>query len=82
MTSVERQQHLLDAALPLPGGPEVGRTGLAYCRELSDITDDWVVEIFDRAAAEHPVPSGRIALLAVDEAVLSLTACRGCPGAW
>ena len=71
MTSAQRQQHLLHAAQP-DAGPSTGAhvdvsplRGLAYCRALSDITDDWVIEIFDRAVAEHPIPSGRVALLAV-----------------
>jgi [protein-PII] uridylyltransferase len=71
VTSAERQQQLLDAALSADDastGAHVDRSprrGLAYCRALSDITDDWVIDIFDRAVAEHPVPSGRLALLAV-----------------
>jgi [protein-PII] uridylyltransferase len=59
VTPADRQRHL-DAA----AGPE-GRRGRAYCRSLADITDEWVTEVFDDALGEHPVASGRIALLAV-----------------
>jgi [protein-PII] uridylyltransferase len=60
VTSAERLQQLVDAA-----GPDGCRTGLAYCRALSEITDDWVIELYDRAVGEHPLPTGRVALLAV-----------------
>jgi [protein-PII] uridylyltransferase len=60
VTTVERQRHLLDAA-----DAAGAHAGLAYCRALSEITDDWVVDLFDEAVAEHPRASGRIALLAV-----------------
>lgn len=60
MTSAERLQHLVDAA-----GPDGSQTGLAYCRALSEITDDWVIALYDRAVEEHPLPAGRVALLAV-----------------
>jgi [protein-PII] uridylyltransferase len=51
-----RRQHQLDAA-------ETGR-GLAYCRALADITDDWVSGLFDVALREHRPAKGRVALLA------------------
>lgn len=60
MTSAERQQHLVDAA-----GPDGSQAGLNYCRALSEITDDWVIELYDSAVEEHPFPAGRLALLAV-----------------
>ena len=60
MTSAERQQHLAEAA-----APDGSRRGLAYCRALAEITDDWVIALYDRAVAEHPLPTGRLALLAV-----------------
>lgn len=40
------------------------RRGRSYCRELSDITDRWVIELFEAAIAEHPTKH-RVALLAV-----------------
>ena len=39
--------------------------GLAYCRTLSDMTDEWVVDVFDRAIADHRLDRGRVALLAI-----------------
>jgi len=60
VTLAERQLHLDEAAAP--DGLTRGR---AYCHALSDITDDWVVDVFDAAVAEHPLTSGRLALLAV-----------------
>lgn len=59
MTSADRQLHLDEAA-----GPDGARVGRAYCRALANITDDWVVEVFDAAFAAHPVSSGRVALVA------------------
>ena len=38
--------------------------GLAYCRRLCDITDEWVIELFDQVMAEHRLDKGRVALLA------------------
>jgi [protein-PII] uridylyltransferase len=57
---VDRQLHLDDAA-----GPDGLTGGRAYCRALTDITDDWVVDVFDAALANHPLESGRLALVAV-----------------
>ncbi len=37
--------------------------GRAFCRELSSVTDDWVVELFEEALAAHR-PSGPVALMA------------------
>lgn len=43
----------------------VDRYGRQYCRALAELTDEWVIEVFDAALAEHPPRSGRVALLAV-----------------
>jgi len=56
----ERRAARLDEALV-----RAGRFGREYCRALSDLTDDWVIDIFDRAMQGHPPGSGRVALLAV-----------------
>ena len=71
MTAEVRQRHLEWAAGGVGddhGGAlasaSSATSGLAYCRRLAEITDDWVIEIFDEAVAEHR-PSGRIALLAL-----------------
>ncbi len=55
-----RAAHLRSAA-----GPDGDRRGLAYCRALSDITDDWIVELFDDAVHRHDTGGARFALLAV-----------------
>ena len=59
-TEVQRREERLVEALT-----RAGRFGRDYCRALSDLTDDWVVEIFDEAIRRHPPGSGRVALLAV-----------------
>ena len=41
-----------------------GASGRAYCRVLAELTDDWVIEVFDDAVRRHE-PGGRVALLAV-----------------
>ena len=43
----------------------VDRYGRSYCRVLAELTDDWVIEVFDAAMREHPPRSGRVALLAI-----------------
>ncbi len=57
-----RTEHLADANDADDG---VVRGGMDYCRRLAEITDDWVVDLFDRAISAHPVMAGRLALLAV-----------------
>ena len=58
-TPTTRRQHQLEAA-----GPDGTERGLAYCRRLCDITDEWVIELFDRVMSEHRLDKGRVALLA------------------
>ena len=48
VTAYSRRQDQIDAA-----GPDGAVRGLAYCRTLSDMTDEWVVDVFDQAIAEH-----------------------------
>lgn len=43
----------------------VDRYGREYCRTLAELTDDWVVELFEEAVREHPPKSGRVALVAI-----------------
>lgn len=43
----------------------IDRYGRQYCRTLADLTDTWVIELYEAAVAEHPPKSGRVALLAV-----------------
>ncbi len=43
----------------------VDRYGREYCRTLAELTDDWVVELFETAVREHPPKSGRVALVAI-----------------
>jgi [protein-PII] uridylyltransferase len=38
--------------------------GRDYCRVLAELTDDWVIDVFDAAVREHQ-PTGRVALLAI-----------------
>ena len=59
MTSAVRLGHLEQVAEIAP------RTGRDYCRALAEITDEWVIEIFDEAIARTQRPSGRVALLAI-----------------
>ena len=56
VTQVSRQDHLDRAA-------EGGRLGRDYCAALGEITDEWVVSLFEAALAEHPCKH-RITLLA------------------
>ncbi len=60
MTAKSRRQQQIDAA-----GPGSAQRGLAYCRALSDSTDEWVVDTFDAAMALHRPDKGRVALLAI-----------------
>jgi len=60
VTLADRQSHLDRAA-----GTDGVLGGRTYCRALAEITDEWVVEVFDAAIAEHPLTSGRLALVAV-----------------
>ena len=57
--SARRVQFFLDAS------ERVDRFGRAYCRALAELTDEWVIELFERAVAEHPPGSGQVALLAI-----------------
>ena len=57
--SARRVQLLLDAS------ERVERFGRDYCRVLSELTDEWVIELFERAVAEQPPGSGHVALLAI-----------------
>ena len=43
----------------------VGRFGREYCQVLAELTDDWVIELFDDAMRSTPPKSGRVAMLAV-----------------
>jgi [protein-PII] uridylyltransferase len=44
---------------------EVDRPGRDYCRALADVTDEWVIRIFDEARERLGWPAGRVALLAL-----------------
>ncbi len=59
MTPPIRAEHLAHAAAatPLPGR--------AYCRSLAELTDDWVISLFDEAMQQVKRPAGRVALLAI-----------------
>jgi len=41
-----------------------GHSGREYCTSLATVTDEWVIDLFEKAIAEHPTTS-RVALLAV-----------------
>ncbi len=43
----------------------VGRFGREYCQVLAELTDDWVIELFDDAMRTTPPKSGRVAILAI-----------------
>ena len=59
VTSAKRQHQLDEAA-----GPDRAIGGREYCAALAQITDDWVVDVFDAAVAANPLETGRVALLA------------------
>lgn len=59
MTTPIRAGHLARV------GADVVRPGRDYCRLLAEVTDDWVVDIFDDALDRVDRPAGRVALLAV-----------------
>lgn len=59
MTSAVRSGHLTQAA------DAIAQLGRDYCRTLAEITDEWVISIFDEAIARTDRPSGRVALLAI-----------------
>lgn len=59
MTSTVRVEHLARV------DEIVERPGRDYCRALAEVTDDWVIELFDEALARTARPSGRVALLAI-----------------
>lgn len=59
MTPAVRAEHLAQVA------GEVALPGRAYCRALAEVTDDWVIELFDAALACNDRPSGAVALLAI-----------------
>ncbi len=61
MTPDDRRAHLAQAAEAVPDGALRGRE---YCFALAQITDAWVIELFEAALAAHPTKH-RIALLAV-----------------
>lgn len=61
MTPDGRAEQLVRAAETGSARPRRGRS---YCRALSDITDAWVIGLFDDAIREHPTKH-RVALLAV-----------------
>ncbi len=58
----DREGQIAAAVGPDERGME--RRGGEYCRELSDITDRWVIELFERAVAAHETKA-RVALIAV-----------------
>ncbi|HYN33758.1 MAG TPA: nucleotidyltransferase domain-containing protein, partial [Ilumatobacteraceae bacterium] len=43
----------------------VDRFGREYCEVLAELTDDWVIELFDDAMRTNPPKSGRVAILAI-----------------
>jgi [protein-PII] uridylyltransferase len=43
----------------------VVRPGREFCRSLAEVTDDWVIDIFDDAARRIERRAGRVALLAI-----------------
>lgn len=59
MTSHVRAEHLAEV------GANVARPGRDYCRSLAEVTDDWVVAIFEEALERLELPAGRVALLAI-----------------
>ncbi|MFT6291332.1 MAG: [protein-PII] uridylyltransferase [Ilumatobacter sp.] len=61
MTLAERAAHLEQAG---DNGTALERGGRDYCAALSGITDQWVIELFEKALVENPTKH-RVALLAV-----------------
>ncbi len=59
MTSALRVEHLERVAA------ETARPGREYCRLLAELTDDWVISIFDDALERVERPGGTVALLAI-----------------
>jgi [protein-PII] uridylyltransferase len=59
VTSSIRAEHLAQVAAA------VTRPGREYCRTLAELTDDWVIAIFEDALARTERAGGRLALLAI-----------------
>jgi [protein-PII] uridylyltransferase len=59
MTPSVRAEHLAHAA------SATGHPGRDYCRSLAEVTDDWVIDLFDQALQQVDRPAGRVALLAI-----------------
>ena len=67
MTPAERGRQIERAADQLNSGergPGAPAPGLASCRLLAELTDEWMFDVFDAAVAAHR-PSCRVALLAI-----------------
>jgi len=58
---IERAADQLNSGERGPGAPG---PGLASCRLLAELTDEWMFDVFDAAVAAHR-PSCRVALLAI-----------------
>ena len=41
------------------------RRGRAFCQHLAEITDDWLIELFDEAMSQHEPRGASVALLAI-----------------
>ena len=54
-----RAQHLAHAAAATTV------PGRAYCNSLAEVTDEWVISLFDDALRQVKHPAGRVALLAI-----------------
>ncbi len=59
MTPSLRSEHFAHAATAAE------RPGRDYCRSLADVTDEWVISLFDQALRQVERPAGRVALLAI-----------------
>jgi [protein-PII] uridylyltransferase len=59
VTSPIRVEHLGQVAA------SIARPGREWCRTFAEVTDEWVISIFDEAIARTERPSGRVALLAI-----------------
>lgn len=67
MTSASRERQVEQAVSVLRSGerrPGAPGPGLGSCRLLAELTDEWLLDVFDDAVAEHR-PSSRVALLAI-----------------